>query len=65
MDLIRDMYMNESDFFIENKNKQPLTILLEVLKRFKEKINTERKKSGKEELDEEKVDMSKDDGKDD
>jgi hypothetical protein len=39
--------------------------LLEVLKRFKEKINTERKKSGKEELDEEKVDMSKDDGKDD
>jgi DNA topoisomerase-1 len=64
MDLIRDMYMNESDFFIENKNKQPLTVLLEILKIFKDKINTERKKSGKEEVDEEKVDLSKDDGKD-
>jgi DNA topoisomerase-1 len=64
MDLIRDMYMNESDFFIENKNKQPLTILLEILKIFKDKINAERKKSGKEEVDEEKVDLSKDDGKD-
>lgn len=64
MDLIRDMYMNESDFFIENKNKQPLTILLEVLKIFKDKINDERKKSGKTEVDEEKVDLTKDDGKD-
>jgi len=59
MDLIRDMYMNESSFFIENKNKQPLTILLEILKIFKDKINAERKKSGKEEVDEEKVDLSK------
>jgi DNA topoisomerase-1 len=65
MDLIRDMYMNESDFFIENKNKQPLTVLLEILKIFKDKINAERKKSGKEEVDEENVDLSKDDNKDD
>jgi len=59
MDLIRDMYMNESDFFIENKNKQPLTILLEVLRIYKEKINADRKKNKLKELDEEKVDLSK------
>lgn len=58
MDLIRDIYMNESDFFIENKNKQPLTILLEVLKIFKDKINNEKKKKGENEVDEEKVDLS-------
>ena len=58
MDLIRDMYMHESDFFIENKNKQPLTILIEVLKIYKEKINAERKKNHKKEIDEDKVDLS-------
>jgi hypothetical protein len=39
MDLIRDMYMNNSDYFIQNKNKQPLTILLDLLKIFKDKIS--------------------------
>ena len=37
MDLIRDMYLTNPDFFVENKNKQPLTVLLEVLRLFKEK----------------------------
>lgn len=38
MDLIRDTYMNNSDFFIKSKNKQPLTVLIELLKMFKEKL---------------------------
>ena len=38
MDLIRETYMNNPDYFIQNKNKQPLTILIELLKMFKEKI---------------------------
>ena len=38
MDLIRDTYMNNSDFFIQSKNKQPLTVLIELLKMFKEKL---------------------------
>ena len=37
MDLIRDMYLNNPDYFIQNKNKQPLTILIELLKMFKDK----------------------------
>lgn len=45
MDLIRDMYINESNFFIENKNKQPLTILTEILKIFKNKIKSDKSKS--------------------
>ena len=38
MELIREMYMNDPKFFIDNKNKQPLTVLLEVLKIFRDKI---------------------------
>jgi DNA topoisomerase-1 len=55
MDLIRDMYMNNSDFFIQNKNKQPLTILLDVLKIYKEEINKKRKINKESEIDEEKI----------
>ncbi len=40
MDLIRDTYMTNPDYFIQNKNKQPLTILIELLKMFKEKIKS-------------------------
>ena len=43
MDLIRDMYMNNPDYFIQNKNKQALTVLLDLLKIFKDKINSDRK----------------------
>ncbi len=43
MDLIRDMYMNDSDFFIQNKNKKPLTVLIDLLKIFKEKITNDTK----------------------
>ena len=38
MELIRNMYLNESQYFILNKNKQPLTILLEILKIYKDKL---------------------------
>ena len=55
MDLIRDMYMNDSDYFIQNKNKQPLTILLDLLKIFKDKINETRKLNKQTEVDEEKI----------
>lgn len=55
MDLIRDMYMNDSDYFIQNKNKQPLTILLDLLKIFKDKINETRKLNKQSEVDEEKI----------
>lgn len=55
MDLIRDMYMNDSDYFIQNKNKQPLTILLDLLKIFKDKINETRKLNKLSEVDEEKI----------
>jgi DNA topoisomerase-1 len=38
MELIREMYMTDPKFFIDNKNKQTLTVLLEVLKIFRDKI---------------------------
>lgn len=38
MELIRDMYMTNPEWFIENKTKRPLTVLLEILKLYKEKI---------------------------
>ena len=41
MDLIRDTYMTNPDYFIQNKNKQPLTVLIELLKMFKEKIKSD------------------------
>jgi len=37
MDLIRDTYISNPDYFIQNKNKQPLTVLIELLKMFKKK----------------------------
>jgi DNA topoisomerase-1 len=40
MDLIRDTYINNPDYFIQNKNKQPLTVLIELLKMFKDKIKS-------------------------
>jgi len=39
MDLIRDMYLSDPDYFIKNKHKQPLTILIELLKIFKNNLN--------------------------
>jgi DNA topoisomerase-1 len=58
MDLIRDLYMNNPDYFIQNKNKQPLTILLDLLKMFKEKINADKKKNKDTEIDEDKIILS-------
>jgi DNA topoisomerase-1 len=57
MGLIRDTYMNDRDYFIQNKNKQPLTVLLDLLKKFKDNINAERKKNKEAEIDEEKIEI--------
>lgn len=39
MDLIREMYMSDPNYFIKNKFKQPLTVLTEMLKMFKDSNN--------------------------
>jgi len=61
MGLIRDLYADDPIYFMENKNKQPLTVLLDLLKQFKEKINQERKKNKQEEIDEEKIEIKEED----
>jgi len=43
MGLIRDLYNDNPNYFIENKNKQPLTVLIELLKMFKDKIKSDDK----------------------
>jgi DNA topoisomerase-1 len=45
MGLIRDMYNDNPEWFTENKNRQPLNVLIDLLKIFKDKI---REKSSKE-----------------
>ena len=35
MDIIRELYIKDPQYFIDNKSKQPLTILIEMLKIFK------------------------------
>jgi DNA topoisomerase-1 len=63
MSLIRDLYDSDPSYFIENKNKQPLTVLLDLLKQFKDNINSERKKNKQDEVDEEKVEIKEEDDK--
>lgn len=63
MSLIRDLYDSDPSYFIENKNKQPLTVLLDLLKQFKDNINSERKKNKQDEIDEEKVEIKEEDDK--
>lgn len=41
MDLIRDMYLNNSDFFIQNKNRQPINVLIDILKIYKDNIKNQ------------------------
>jgi DNA topoisomerase-1 len=49
MGLIRDMYNDNPEWFVENKNRQPLNVLIDLLKIFKDKIKEKRaKESGKE-----------------
>ena len=38
IDLIRNLYMNDSEYFIINKNKKPLNLLLEILKLYKQSL---------------------------
>lgn len=40
MDLIREMYNTNPQYFIENKSKQPLTVLMAILKDYKDKNAT-------------------------
>ena len=61
MSLIRDMYNDNPTWFINNKNRQPLNVLIDLLKMFKDKIKEKRaKESGKtynpdEEVDDEEI----------
>ena len=48
MSLIRDMYNDNPEWFVQNKNRQPLNVLIDLLKIFKDKIKEKRaKESGK------------------
>jgi len=38
MNLIRDMYVKNPQWFIENKNRQPLNVLIDILKMFKDSL---------------------------
>jgi len=38
MDLIRNLYLNDPNYFITNKNKKPLTLLIEILKLYKQSL---------------------------
>jgi DNA topoisomerase-1 len=38
MELIRNMYVTDTQYFIENKNKKPITVLIDLLKKFKEEL---------------------------
>jgi len=44
MALIREMYENNPEWFIENRNKRPITVLVDILKIYKEKIKEKRAK---------------------
>ena len=43
MALIREMYQNKPEWFIKNAKKDPLTILIKVLKTYKNIIKEKRK----------------------
>lgn len=40
--IIRDLYTNDPNYFISNKNKKPLTLLLEILKLYKESLKNKK-----------------------
>jgi DNA topoisomerase-1 len=40
--LIREMYENQPEWFVENRNKKPITVLIEILKIYKEKIKNKK-----------------------
>ena len=44
MSIIRDMYNDNPQFFIDNKNRQPINVLIDLLKIFKDKIKKKRAK---------------------
>jgi DNA topoisomerase-1 len=44
MSLIRDMYTTDPEWFIENKNRQPINVLIDILKIFRDKIKQDRSK---------------------
>lgn len=47
MSLIRDMYAENPQWFIDNKNRQPLNVLIDLLKIFKDNIKKKRKSDKK------------------
>ena len=44
MSLIREMYETNPEWFVENRNKRPITVLVDILKIYKEKIKEKRAK---------------------
>lgn len=46
MDLIRNTYMKNPGFFIENGNKRPITVLIQLLEMFADQIKADGKKAG-------------------
>ena len=38
MDLIRNMYMENPEWFVENKNRQPINVLIDLLKIHKDNV---------------------------
>lgn len=49
MELIRKMYEEQPEWFIENKNRQPLNVLIDLLKIYKEKVKNKETETKKDE----------------
>ena len=53
MDLIREIYINNPKWFIENKSRKPLNVLIDILKIYKNKITEKNKENSNNETDNE------------
>jgi DNA topoisomerase-1 len=49
MSLIREMYEKNPEWFIENKSRQPINVLIDILKIYKDKIKEKRNQTNKDE----------------
>ena len=45
MKLLNDLYLEDPEYFIKNKNKDPLDVLMSIIRQFKKKIQEHKKKS--------------------
>lgn len=44
MKLLNELYLEDPEYFVKNKNKDPLDVLMAIIRQFKRKIQEERKK---------------------